>query len=157
MIGNMKETNLFMFKKAFTMMEILVVIVLISAGVLPIYSLLHASNRRVANTDTRVLATIIGTSAIELVKTIGYDKISANIENLESDNDFKILVDNARKNGFEILQPEITSADIKCKNEIVEQMIMVVIKVQPKNRPGQTKEQIIPFMTLLTNPRASYY
>lgn len=153
----MKDNKMLIVKKAFTMMEILVVIVMISAGVLPIYSLLHSSNRRVANTDTRVLATIIGTSAIELVKTIGYDKISANIENIELDTDFQNLRDNAQKNGFELLQPEITVTDIKCKNEVVEQMIMVVIKVQPKNRPGQTKEQIIPFMTLLTNPRSSYY
>lgn len=139
--------------KAFTMVEILVVIVMISAGILPIYSLLHSSNKRVANTDTRVLATIIGTSAIELARTIGYDKIN----NLESDQDFVNLKDNALKNGFEIGQPEIYPADIKSKNQTVEQMIMVVIKIQPKNRPGQTKEQIIPFMTLLTNPRASTY
>ena len=90
-------------KKAFSLVEILVVIVMISAGILPIYSLIHSGQKRISRADTRILATLFGTSAIELARTLGYDKA----QRMVNDEDYQELVATAAKNGFEMEMEQV--------------------------------------------------
>ena len=60
-------------KKAFTMVEILLVLVLVSCGLLPVYSLLRTGQQRISRADTKTIATMFGASALELARSIGFD------------------------------------------------------------------------------------
>lgn len=142
-------------KKAFSLVEILVVIVMISAGILPIYSLIHSGQKRISRADTRILATLFGTSAIELARTLGYDKA----QRMENDEDYLELKATAEKNGFEMdIDKALHKVEPIPKNATEMYLLRIKITVAPKNRSAIPETAEVPtFMTILTDPRYSYY
>ncbi len=161
LIGSMKDQmikkseNMRNKKKAFSLVEILIVIVMISAGILPIYSLIHSGHKRIARADTRILATLFGTSAIELARTLGYDKA----QKMPNDEDFLELVETAEKNGFIMQMSQSKEALRPLPKGAVETFLLkIVITVSPKNKTSIPSSAEVPtFMTILTDPRYSYY
>lgn len=157
MIGSMKDhmINKQRKNKAFSLVEILIVIVMISAGILPIYSLIHTGHKRIARADTRILATLFGTSAVELARTLGYDKA----QRMQNDEEFLELVDTADKNGFTMEMMQSKEAIRPLPKGAAETFLLkVVITVTPKNRTAIPATAEVPtFMTILSDPRYSYY
>ena len=170
MIGRVKGVNFAMKKYGFTIMEILLVVMMISAGILPIYSLIHSSNKRLANTDTKIIATIIGSSAIEMAKTIGFEKAKLRQGTIISQNnyddiakyydeDFAILLQNAAKNGYNVnlqISP-LTSIKQDESGSSIEDVIRLIVIVEPKEKNVNGKQQVLKFTTLLTDSRAVNY
>jgi Tfp pilus assembly protein PilV len=157
LIGSMKDhmINKQRKNKAFSLVEILIVIVMISAGILPIYSLIHTGHKRIARADTRILATLFGTSAVELARTLGYDKA----QRMQNDEEFLELVDTADKNGFTMEMMQSKEAIRPLPKGAAETFLLkVVITVTPKNRTAIPATAEVPtFMTILSDPRYSYY
>jgi len=142
-------------KKAFSLVEILVVIVMISAGILPIYSLIHSGQKRISRADTRILATLFGTSAIELARTLGYDKA----QRMVNDEDYQELVATAAKNGFEMeMEQVLHKVEPIPKNATEMYLLRIKITVATKNKNEIPETAEVPtFMIILTVPRYSYY
>lgn len=139
---------------AFSLIEILVVIVLITTGILPIYSLIQSGQKRISRADTRTIATLFGTSAIELARTLGYDKA----QKLQNDDDFLELQDTADKNGFKLefkptLQP-IVPLPPKAKPVF---LLRIVITVSSKYKKSSSDVPVLTFVSILTDPRHNYY
>ncbi|MBF0546851.1 MAG: prepilin-type N-terminal cleavage/methylation domain-containing protein [Candidatus Riflebacteria bacterium] len=140
-------------KKAFSLLEVLVVVMLISAGILPIYSLVKSGQKRIVRADSRTIATLYGASALELARTLGYEKSMT----LDNENDFKVLRENAKKNGFEIifqrtLQP-LTNSTKSTKQSF---LLRAEIDVRSFNRTF-TDSPTLKFVTILTDPRFNFY
>lgn len=142
-------------KKAFSLVEILVVIVMISAGILPIYSLIHSGQKRISRADTKILATLFGTSAIELARTLGYDKA----QRIQNDEDYLELVATAEKNGFEMtMEQALQQVTPIPKNATEMYLLRIKVTVTPKNRAAIAASAEVPtFLTILTDPRYSFY
>jgi competence protein ComGC len=140
--------------KAFSLVEILIVIMMISAGILPIYSLMRSGQKRIVRADTRTMATLFGTSAIELARTIGYDKA----QKLHKDDDFLELQKTADKNGFELrfeptLQP-VTPLPPKAKPMF---LLRIKISVVSKHKTAESDVPVLTFVSILTDPRYNFY
>ncbi|NLI77703.1 MAG: prepilin-type N-terminal cleavage/methylation domain-containing protein [Candidatus Riflebacteria bacterium] len=138
---------------AFSLIEVLVVVMLISAGILPIYSLIKSGQKRIVRADTRVMATLFGTSALELARTLGYDRA----QKLDADQDFLELKENANKNGFNLefvpnLQPLLPLPQ-GAKPMF---LLRIQIVVSPINRTF-SDTPTLRFVTILTDPRYNYY
>ncbi|MFZ5951097.1 MAG: type IV pilus modification PilV family protein [Candidatus Rifleibacteriota bacterium] len=141
-------------RKAFSLVEILIVIMMISAGILPIYSLMRSGQKRIVRADTRTMATLFGTSALELARTLGYDKA----QKLQKDNDFLELQKTAEKNGFELhfeptLQP-VTPLPPKAKPMF---LLRIKISVVSKHKKSESDVPVLTFVTILTDPRYNFY
>ncbi|HOY68811.1 MAG TPA: prepilin-type N-terminal cleavage/methylation domain-containing protein [Candidatus Ozemobacteraceae bacterium] len=140
-------------RAAFSLIEILVVVMLLSAGILPIYSLMKSGQRRIVRADTRVIATLYGASAIELARTLGY----ARAQKLNMEKDFVELRENAAKNGFNVdfacnLQPLLPLP----KGAKPVHLLRVIVSVSANNRTF-TDIPVLRFVTILTDPRFNYY
>ncbi|HEY9071631.1 MAG TPA: prepilin-type N-terminal cleavage/methylation domain-containing protein [Candidatus Ozemobacteraceae bacterium] len=140
-------------RSAFSLIEILVVVMLLSAGILPIYSLMKSGQRRIVRADTRVIATLYGASAIELARTLGY----ARAQKLNMEKDFVELRENAAKNGFNLefacnLQPLLPLP----KGAKPVHLLRVIVTVTANNRTF-TDIPVLRFVTILTDPRYNYY
>lgn len=138
----------------FSLVEILIVIMMISAGILPIYSLMRSGQKRIVRADTRTMATLFGTSAIELARTLGYDKA----QKLHKDDDFIELTKTADKNGFELrfeptLQP-VTPLPPKAKPMF---LLRIKISVISKHKKAESDVPVLTFVTILTDPRYNFY
>lgn len=138
---------------AFTLIEILVVVMLISAGILPLFSLMRSGQQRIMRADTRVMATLYGASALELARTLGYDRA----QRLDQEKDFIELQENANKNGFNIefqaaLQP-LSPIPPGTKQTFLLRILVVV------SSNSRTTAEIPPlkFVTILSDPRANFY
>ncbi len=145
--------------KAFTLVEILVVLVLISCGLLPIYSLLRSGQQRIGRADSRTIATLIGASALELARTLGYDRVKYN-NRLANDDDFEILKHIAKKNGY-ILEPPIidNSHQVRIPGED-KYVDFVIVKIIVRSNHEKAVSNDIPdlaFVTILTDPRFNSY
>lgn len=126
---------------------------LISAGILPIYSLMRSGQQRIVRADTRVMATLFGASALELARTLGYDRA----QKLEMDEDFKALVKNAYENGFDLLF-EPTLQPVLPLPPGAKPMFLLRIKIVVKTRTRTTSDiPVMTFVTILTDPRYSFY
>ncbi len=141
-------------RKAFSLVEVLIVIMMISAGILPIYSLMRSGQKRIVRADTRTMATLFGTSALELARTLGYDKA----QKLQKDNDFLELQKTADKNGFELhfepaLQP-VTPLPPKAKPMF---LLRIKISVVSKHKKSESDVPVLTFVTILTDPRYNFY
>lgn len=141
-------------RKAFSLVEILIVIMMISAGILPIYSLMRSGQKRIVRADTRTMATLFGTSAIELARTLGYDKA----QKLQKDEDFLELQNTADKNGFELrfeptLQP-VSPLPPKAKPMFLLRIKIIVVS---KHKKVESDVPVLTFVTILTDPRYNYY
>ena len=140
-------------RPGFSLIEILIVVMLISAGILPIYSLMKSGQKRIVRADTRVMATLFGTSAIELARTLGYDKA----QKLHLDKDFLSLSKSAEQNGFKLeftpnLQP-IRPLPPGAKPMF---LLRILITVSPTKRTF-TDSPVLTFVTILTDPRYNFY
>lgn len=140
-------------RAAFSLIEVLVVVMLLSAGILPIYSLMKSGQRRIVRADTRVIATLLGASALELARTLGYDRA----QKLPLEKDFVELKENASKNGFNLefshnLQP-LVPLPKGAKKVYLLRIIITVTAI------GRTFTDIpaLRFVTILTDPRYNYY
>ncbi|MDN5278255.1 MAG: hypothetical protein PWR01_2220 [Clostridiales bacterium] len=138
----------------FSLVEVLIVIMMISAGILPIYSLMRSGQKRIVRADTRTMATLFGTSAIELARTLGYDKA----QKLHKDDDFIELTKTADKNGFELrfeptLQP-VTPLPPKAKPMF---LLRIKISVISKHKKAESDVPVLTFVTILTDPRYNFY
>lgn len=126
---------------------------MLSAGILPIYSLMKTGQHRIVRADTRVIATLFGASALELARTLGYDRA----QKLTQEKDFVELKENASKNGFDLevacnLQP-LLPLPKGAKPVYLLRIIITVTAV------GRTFLDIpaLRFVTILTDPRYNYY
>lgn len=140
-------------RSAFSLIEVLVVVMLISAGILPIYSLIKSGQKRIVRADTRVMATLFGASALELARTLGYDRA----QKLDQDKDFQELKANAQKNGFNLefipnLQPLLPLPQ-GAKPMF---LLRVQIVVSPISRTF-SDTPTLRFVTILTDPRYNFY
>ena len=141
-------------KRAFSLVEILIVIMMISAGILPIYSLMRSGQKRIVRADTRTMATLFGASALELARTLGYDKA----QRLQKDEDFLELQKTADKNGFELrfeptLQP-VTPLPQGAKPRF---LLRIKISVVSKYKTAEADVPVLTFVSILTDPRYNYY
>lgn len=142
--------------KGFTIVEVLLVLVLISCGLLPVYSLLKSGQQRITRADTRTIATLFGASALELARSLGYDKA----QKLHKDEDFLELVATADKNGYEICEPQISLQPVLPLPEGAKELYLLKIQITVRSKHHKTSGTDIPdltFVTLLTDPRYSYY
>lgn len=141
-------------KKAFSLVEILIVIMMISVGILPMYSLMTSGQKRIMRADTRTMATLFGTSAIELARTLGYDKA----QRLHRDEDFLELQKTADKNGFE-LQFEPTLQKVMPKPPKAKDMYLLRIKITviSKYKKSESDVPVLTFVTIITDPRYNFY
>ncbi len=141
--------------KAFTLIEILIVLVLISCGLLPVYSLIRSGQNRISRADNRTIATLFGSSALELARTLGYDRA----QKLHKDEDYKELQHYALKNGYE-LSYEPVLQPISPLPEGAKQSYLLRIRVSVKAMHQMTTGKDVPdltFVTILTDPRNNYY
>ena len=145
--------------KAFTLVEILVVLVLISCGLLPIYSLLRSGQQRIGRADSRTIATLIGASALELARTLGYDRVKYN-NKLANDIDFIELQLIADKNGYILEAPIIDNSrhvKIPGEDKYVDFVIVKII-IRSKHEKSTSNEIAdLAFVTIITNPRFNSY
>ena len=137
----------------FSLIEVLVVIMLISAGILPIYSLMKSGQKRIVRADTRVMATLFGTTALELARTLGYDRS----QKLDQDKDYLEVKANANKNGFNIeflptMQPLLPMPP-GAKPMF---LLRIQIVVSPISRTF-SDSPTLKFVTILSDPRYNYY
>jgi len=140
-------------RAAFSLIEILLVVMMLSAGILPIYSLMKSGQRRIVRADTRVIATLYGASALELARTLGYDRA----QKLPMEKDYAELKENASKNGFNLevscnLQPLLPLP----KGAKPTYLLRVIITVTAVNRTI-SDIPVLRFVTILTDPRYNYY
>ena len=146
-------------KQAFTMVEILVVLVLISCGLLPVYTMIRSGQQRISRADTRTIATMMGASVLELARTIGYDKA----KNLKDDLEFQELQVIADRNGYIISEPictliqaNQTSSESDSKTSLSFLKIKVIISSKHQKVKGTEIPDLV-FVTILTNPRFNFY
>jgi hypothetical protein len=131
------------------------VLVLISCGLLPIYSLIRSGQQRISRADTRIVATMMGASALELARTLGYDKA----QKLHKDDDFMELQYIADKNGYEILFDPVLQP-VTPLPEGAKPLYMLRIRITVKSKHEKVKGNEIPdltFVTILTDPRYNFY
>lgn len=139
------------------MVEILLVLVLVSCGLLPVYSLLRTGQQRISRADTKTIATMFGASALELARSIGFDKA----QKLGKDDDFAELCDTASKNGYEISEPiillrKVTPTNTARANPL--DLLRIEISVRAKRNTAKGNEiPDLKFVTILTDPRFNYY
>ena len=143
----------------FTLVEILVVLVLISCGLLPIYSLIRNGQQRIGRADARTLATLFGASALELSRAVGFDRA----QKIAKDDDFLELQYYADKNGYEII-PNVYPLSVEPLPEGAKPMYILRVQflVKPKHKKESTAtvHTDVPemqFVTLLTDPRNNFY
>lgn len=141
-------------KLGFTMVEILVVIVLISCGILPIYTIMQSGQKRIVRADSRTIATLLGASGIELARSLGYDKA----QKIQNDDDYNELLLTADKNGYEIgyecvLQP-VTPLPEGAKPM---NLLRVKVTVAAKHKKGTSDVPMLTFVTIITDPRYNFY
>ena len=144
-------------RKGFTLVEILVVLVLISCGLLPIYSLIRNGQQRIVRADTRTLATLFGASALELCRAVGYDRAMK----ITKDDDFLELQYVADKNGYEII-PNIVPLSVEPLPPGAKPMYILQVQfvVKSKHKKAENATKDVPelkFVTLITDPRYNYY
>lgn len=137
------------------MVEILLVLVMISCGLLPVYTLMRSGQQRISRADSRTIATLFGASALELARTLGFDRA----QKLHKDDDFVELQHVAYKNGYEIgfepvLQPILPKpADADDTN-----LLRIKITVASKNKKASGNDiPVLTFVTILTDPRYNSY
>ena len=143
--------------KGFTLVEILVVLVLISCGLLPIYSLIRNGQQRIVRADTRTLATLFGASALELCRAVGYDRAMK----ITKDDDFLELQYVADKNGYEII-PNIVPLSVEPLPQGAKPMYILQVQfvVKSKHKKAESVTTDVPelkFVTLITDPRYNFY
>lgn len=139
---------------AFSLVEILIVIMMISAGILPIYSLVRSGQKRIVRADTRTIATLFGTSAIELARTLGYDKA----QKLHKDDDFIELQKTADKNGFELaFEPVLQAVTPLPQGAKPMFLLRIKITVTSKIRTQESDVPVLTFVSIMTDPRYNYY
>lgn len=141
-------------RRAFSLIEILIVIVMISAGILPIYSLMQSGQRRIVRADTRTMATLFGTSAIELARTLGYDRA----QKLHNDEEYLELQKTAEKNGFEMhFEPTLQPVTPLPKGAKPLFLLRIKITVVSKHRTAEADVPVLTFVSILSDPRYNYY
>ena len=141
-------------RSGFSLVEILIVIMMITAGILPIYSLMQSGQKRIVRADTRTMATLFGTSAIELARTLGYDKA----QKLQNDEEYMELVKTADKNGFEMhFEPTLQPVMPLPKNAKPLYLLRIKITVVSKHRTASDDVPVLTFVSLLTDPRYNFY
>lgn len=141
-------------KAAFSLIEVLVVVMLISAGILPIYTLIRSGDKQIKRADTRTIATLFGTSAIELARTLGYDKA----QKLQKDPDFLQLVKTAKKNGFDIhFEPTLQPVVPLPKGAKPMFLLRIKITVVATHKKTKADVKVLTFVTILTDPRYNFY
>ncbi|HNV70656.1 MAG TPA: hypothetical protein PKO06_13230 [Candidatus Ozemobacteraceae bacterium] len=140
-------------RRAFSLVEILIVVMLMSAGILPIYSLIKGGQKRIVRADTRTLATLYGSSAIELARTLGYEKAGQ----LDKEKEFQELCENAQKNGFQILYQSKREKVLPSPPGAQQQYLLRVdILVKAINRVISDVPELN-FTTIITDPRVNFY
>jgi len=141
-------------KRAFSLVEILIVIMMITAGILPIYSLMQSGQKRIVRADTRTMATLFGASAVELARTLGYDKA----QKLHNDEEYMELVKTADKHGFEMhFEPTLQPVTPLPKDAKPLFLLRIKITVVSKHRTAETDVPVLTFVSILTDPRYNYY
>mgnify|MGYP000930415259 CR=1 FL=1 len=140
--------------KAFSLVEILIVIMMISAGILPIYSLMRSGQKRIVRADTRTMATLFGTSAIELARTLGYDKA----QRLHKDEEYLELQKTAAENGFDMMfEPTLQPVTPLPQGAKPLFLLRIKITVVSKHKTAESDVPVLTFVSILTDPRYNFY
>lgn len=127
---------------------------MITAGILPIYSLMQSGQKRIVRADTRTMATLFGASAIELARTLGFDKA----QKLHNDEEYIELQKTADKNGFEMhFEPTLHSVSPLPENAKPLYLLRIKITIISKHRTADSDVPVLTFVSLLTDPRYNYY
>ncbi len=138
------------------MVEILLVLVLVSCGLLPVYSLLRAGQQRISRADNRTISTLIGSSVLELARALGYDKA----QKIHKDDQFIELRSIANKNGYDISEPQCTLSPIEPTPKGAKPQYLLKVEVTVRANHEQVKGNDIPdltFVTVLSNSRYNFY
>jgi len=150
--------------RAFTLIEILVVIVLISAGILPIYSVLTRGQKQIIRSDTRSTGALYGASVIELSRTLGYDFMSrlsslgSGIEEATTQSEeFAAIYAEAEENGYSISLSVQAQELFGGVQDVKRSLLLVTVTVEPKHRSVSLPIEPVELFTLISNPRASFY
>lgn len=139
--------------RGFSLIEVLLVVMLLSAGILPIYSILKSGQKRIVRADSRTLATLFGASAIELARTLGFEKA----QKLGIQKDFIDLAENARKNGYNLI-PSTTRQELKVlPGSKPTALIRVEITVHNRTKTLISDVPELKFMTIISDPRYNFY
>ena len=144
-------------RSAFSLIEVLVVVMLISAGILPIYSLIKSGQRRIVRADIRTIATLYGASAMELARTLGFDRS----QKLADEKDFLDLIESARKNGLE-MRLNLSRSPLPSDKGLKPNFLLrveVYVKRMGHTAFGDTHPDFpeLRFYTILSDPRYNYY
>lgn len=138
---------------AFSLIEVLIVVMLITAGILPIYSIIKSGQKRLGRADSRTLATLFGSSALEVARALGYDKA----QKLTTESEFIALQENARKNGYDLfltLQRQELKVPMGAKPTF---LLRVEVLVKSRARVLLSDIPELRFITILTDPRYNFY
>ncbi len=140
-------------RRGFSLIEVLMVLMLISTAILPIYSLIKSSQKRIVRADEKTLATLFGASALELARTLGFEKA----QNLEREKEFQELVDSARKNGFD-LKFEQNMVPVGALPGTLKQVFLLRIKITISSiGRAITDSPTLTFYSILSDPRFTFY
>lgn len=144
----------FSLRCGFSLIEVLIVVMLISAGILPVYTLMRSGQQRIIRADTRTMATLFGTSAIELARTLGYDRA----QKLNLDNEYQAIVEAAAENGFDMeFEPTMQPVEPLPPGAKPMFLLRVKITVTPTARTASADVPVMNFVTIITDPRYSFY
>jgi prepilin-type N-terminal cleavage/methylation domain-containing protein len=142
-----------LWRHGFSLIEVLIVVMLITAGILPIYSIIKSGQKRIGRADTRTLATMFGASAIELARTLGFEKS----QKLAMQPDFQELADNAKRNGYDLV-PSSSRQELKVHAGAKPTFLLrVEITIRSRNRTALSDIPELKFMTILSDPRYNFY
>ena len=151
--GNMIVTKIHRARRAFSLIEILIVVMLVSAGMLPVYSIIKSGQKRIGRADSRTLATLFGASAIELARTLGFEKS----QNLMTQPEFMELQENAKKNGYDIFT-SATRQDLKVAiGAKPTYLLRVEILIKARRTTIVSDIPELKFMTIIADPRYNFY
>ena len=119
--------------------------------------MMRSGQKRIARADSRTIATLFGASALELARTLGYDRA----QKLAKDEDFKELQRIADKNGYQItFDPVLQEITPKPEDAESTYLLRIRITVSAKNDKPQGNNKDVPvltFVTILTDPRYNFY
>lgn len=145
-------------ESGFSLIEVLLVIMLISAGILPIYSLIQSGQKRIIRADAKTLATLYGASAVELARTLGYDRImQLKSDKIDDEKDYKELIENAKKNGFDVIfNKTLQALPAHVANAKPIYLLRVEFTIKSTHRIV-TDSPVLKFVAILTDPRFNFY
>ncbi|MFC1742704.1 hypothetical protein ACFL35_01830, partial [Candidatus Riflebacteria bacterium] len=140
-----------------TLIEILIVIMLMTSGIIPVFRLLSSGRKRIKRAEEKTLATIVAASAIELFRTSGYEEA----DKLKSSPDYRRIEHEAKENHLAIdykvyrLGSKKAGANTLTGRPVPLKQVVVTVRDITKNKKDQKRDTIL--TTILVDPREALY